>query len=230
MDSAALLDHLRRELDAFAACLHGDLSVPVVSCGTWTLFDLAEHLGRSNEWVAVAVNERRGDYQAPAAPQEPAALVEWFDRTCARLLEALEQDPSREAWAVCLPHTVGFWRRRRCLETLVHRWDAENALGIDSAVDPMLAAEGVAEVIDTIAPRQIALGRAASPSRAVRLLATDTGASWELGPGTPVATVRATAQNLVLMLWNRLAADDPAIGWEGDPEAGRAVLSGSLVP
>jgi uncharacterized protein (TIGR03083 family) len=230
MDPAALLAHLRRELDAFAACLRGDLSALVTSCGAWTLHDLAEHLGRSNEWVVVAVSEHRGDYQAPGAPRDPVGLAAWFDRTSVGLLKVLQQDPSREAWTICPPHTVGFWRRRRCLETLLHRWDAENALGIDSGMDPELAGEGIAEVIDTIAPRQIALGRAASPSRAVRLLAEDTGASWVFGPGMPIATVASTAQNLLLMLWNRLPAEDPAIGWEGDYAAGRGVLNGSLVP
>lgn len=239
MQSAVLLAHLRRELDAFALCLRsGELSAPVVHCGAWTLFDLAEHLGRSNEWVTVAVNECRGDHQAPAAPREQDALATWFDDTCARMLEALEQDPSRRAWTIYPPHTIGFWRRRRCLETLVHRWDAQNALGIGrdmhgngrGAMDPLLAAEGVAEVIDTIAPRQIELGRAKGPNHALRLLATDTGACWVFGPGAPVATISATAQNLLLAMWNRLPSNDPAIRWGGDREAGQAVLAGSLVP
>ncbi|WP_034264270.1 maleylpyruvate isomerase family mycothiol-dependent enzyme [Actinospica robiniae] len=230
MDPAEFLVHLRRELQAFATCLCGDLSARVTTCGDWTLRDLAEHLGRSNEWVVAAVREGRGDYQAPEAPTDPVELAAWFDRTGASLLEVLQQDPSQDAWTIYPPHTVGFWRRRRCLETLLHRWDAEHALGIDSGMDPELAGEGIAEVIDTIAPRQIALGRAASPTTAVRLLATDTDASWVLGPGNPVATVASTAPNLLLMLWNRLSSGDPALGWEGDHAAGREVLSGALVP
>ncbi|MGI5328418.1 hypothetical protein [Actinomadura nitritigenes] len=39
------------------------------------------------------------------------------------------------------------------LEALVHRWDAENALGNRRPLDPVLAGEGVAEVFDTMAPR-----------------------------------------------------------------------------
>jgi uncharacterized protein (TIGR03083 family) len=230
MDLAVLLAHLRRELDSFATCLTRDLSVPVAHCGGWTLYDLADHLGRSNEWVTAAVTERRGDYQAPAAPRGPGELAAWFDRTSAGLLEVLGQDPALEAWTIYPPRTIGFWRRRRCLETLVHRWDAENALGIRGTLDPALAGEGVAEVIDTIIPRQVELGRAVKPGRSVRLLAADTRRSWVLGPGTPVAEASASAQSLLLMLWRRLPVDDRGIGWDGDVAAGRGVMAGALVP
>ena len=88
----------------------------------------------------------------------------------------------------------------------------------------------MAEVIDTMAPRQVRLGRTAAPAHAVRLTAADTGSAWTLGPGDPVATVRGTAADLLLLLWGRRADDDPALTWSGDREPGQAVLSGALVP
>jgi len=45
-----------------------------------------------------------------------------------------------------------------------------------------------------------------------------------------VATIRGTAADLLLLLWGRMDADDPAIGWDGDHERGRAALNGALVP
>lgn len=78
MDSASYLSHLRRELGAFEACLAGDLSARVEHCGDWTLYDLADHLGGGNLWAATAVTEQRGDYEAPAAPRDRAALAGWF--------------------------------------------------------------------------------------------------------------------------------------------------------
>ena len=230
MDSASLLDHLRHELDAFRACLEGDLSAPVEHCCDWTLRDLAEHLGRGNLWAAVAVTEKHGDHRSPAAPEEPAALARWFDETSATLLDVLDTDPSARAWTFHPPNTVGFWQRRRCLETLVHRWDAENALGAVRPFDAGLAGEGVAEVLDTMAPRQVARGRATPPERAVSLHATNTGASWTYGPGTPVAALSATAENLLLMLWGRVPIGEETFTWEGDRSAGRRVLDGPLVP
>jgi len=230
MNSAAYLAHLRRELDAFAACLGGDLSARVEHCGDWTLYDLADHLGRQNLWAAAAVTEQRGDYEAPAAPRDPAALAAWFRGTCGVLLAALDTDPSASAWTIAPPPTVGFWQRRRCLETLVHRWDAEHALGRSSRLDPALADDGVAEVIDTMTPRQVRLGRLSAPPHAVRLAAADTQSSWTFGPGDPVATIRGTAADLLLLLWGRLAAGDPALTWAGDRELGQAALGGALVP
>jgi uncharacterized protein (TIGR03083 family) len=232
MDSAAYLRHLRQEFAAFAACLDdgSDLSAPVEHCGEWTLRDLTGHLGGGNLWAAAAVTEQRGDYQAPAAPRDPAALVTWFDGTCAVLLDALDADPGAPAWTIAPPPTVGFWQRRRCLETLVHRWDIQNAAGEPAGLAPELADDGVAEVLDVMAPRQVRLGRTSAPAHAVRLVATDTGSQRVLGSGEPVATARAGAADLLLMLWARLPADAPSITWDGDVELARATLAGRLTP
>ncbi|MFG3157333.1 maleylpyruvate isomerase family mycothiol-dependent enzyme [Streptomyces sp. NPDC048219] len=230
MDSESLLQHLRDELDAFRACLDGDLSVPVEHCGGWTLRDLAEHLGSSNLWAAAAVAEQHGKHEAGSAPRDPEGFLRWFEESSATLLKTLRTDPNVSAWTFHPPHTVGFWQRRRALETLIHRWDAENALGTVRSLDPVLAGEGVAEVFDTMAPRQVARGRAPRPQNALRLHAADTGASWVYGPGTAVATLTATAEQLVLLLWGRMSSSDAAFSWTGDQVAGLRILSGPLTP
>ncbi|WP_214415866.1 maleylpyruvate isomerase family mycothiol-dependent enzyme [Sphaerisporangium fuscum] len=230
MNPDAYLLHLRRELDAFRTCLDGDLSAPVVHCGDWTLRDLAGHLGGGNLWAARAVTERRGDYQRPEPPQDGAELRRWYEEAAETLLDALDTDPSTEAWTFWPPHTVGFWQRRRCQETLIHLWDAENALGEPRPFDLELAADGVAEVFDTMAPRQVARGRSAPPAHAIRLHATDAGTSWTYGPGDPVAEIEATAETLLLMLWGRIPSTDPEIAWSGDQEAAQKTLNGPLTP
>ncbi|MET7489694.1 maleylpyruvate isomerase family mycothiol-dependent enzyme [Streptomyces sp. NPDC005538] len=228
MHSAAHLLHLRRELDAFRDCLLGDLSAPVEHCGDWTLRELAVHLGGGNLWAATAVTEGHGDYREPTVPPDRDGLVRWFEETGATLLKTLDREPATPAWTFHPPHTVGFWQRRRCQETLIHRWDAEHALGVPRPIDPELAGDGVAEVFDTMAPRQIAAGRARPPERALRLEATDTGASWTFGPGEPVATLAGSAEDLLLGLWGRRPVDGGAFGWDGDRRAGLRVLEGPL--
>ncbi|SBT53136.1 maleylpyruvate isomerase family mycothiol-dependent enzyme [Micromonospora narathiwatensis] len=221
------LDHLallRDELSAFKGCLTADLSAPVEHCGDWTLRDLAEHLGQGNLRAATAVTERRGDYQQPAAPVD---ILPWFVDTVRILTDALAVDPASDAWTFYPPHTVGFWRRRRCLETLVHRWDAEQALGRSSRLDPLLCGDGVAEIIEVHVPRQIQRGRATPPPAAVRLTANDLDTSWVLGPGEPVATLSGTAQELLLALWGRFPM--PWSQVTGDHDAAREVLRGPLV-
>ncbi|MFD5318760.1 maleylpyruvate isomerase family mycothiol-dependent enzyme [Streptomyces sp. NPDC127098] len=230
MDRAAYLTHLRRESDAFRRCLDGDLTAPVEHCGDWTLHDLAEHLGRGNTWTLAAVVEHRGDYEPIPAPREPAELARWFEKGAEILLRALDTDPSAAAWTFFPPHTVGFWQRRRALETLVHRWDAEHALGVPGPLDPELVADGIAEVFDTMAPRQIDRGRALPPVTALRVVATDTGASWTYGPGAPVATLAGPAEHLFLLLWGRLPRDATVFTWDGDRAAGERILDGPLTP
>jgi uncharacterized protein (TIGR03083 family) len=228
MDSTAFLAHLRNELNTFSSFLTSDLSVPIEHCGSWNLFDLAEHLGGRNLWAAVAISEKRGDYKAPAPPRDRDLLIRWFDEASATLLKALDTDSAAKAWTFHPPHTVGFWQRRRCHEALIHRWDAEHALGSPQPFDRELATDGVSEVFDTLAPREIARGRAQPPKQAIHLQAVDTGASWTYGPGAAVATLTAPAETLLLMLWGRVPSNDPAITWTGDELAALGVLKGPL--
>ena len=230
MPSLDYLALLRREFDAFADCLDGDLSAPVEHCGDWTLYDLASHLGHGNVWAATAITDKRNEHPTDPPPRAAAELGAWFAKTRDTLLDALQADPDAEAWTFHPPHTVGFWRRRRCLETLIHRWDAEHALGIDPTLDPGLAGDGVAEVIEIMLPRQIKRGRVSAPQHTVRLVADDTGAVWTLGPGEPVATLHGAAAELMLALWGRRAYDDPALSWEGDRAAAQRMLAGPLTP
>jgi uncharacterized protein (TIGR03083 family) len=230
MEPTAFLPHLGRELAAFRACLDADLATPVETCGDWTLYDLADHLGGGNLWSATAVRDGHGDLRPPAAPRGPAALAAWFDDTAAALLDALDTDPAAPAWTFHPPHTAGFWMRRRFHETLIHRWDAQRALGTAVAPDPALAADGIAEVFEIMAPRQIARGRATEPAHAIRVHATDTGDRWTHGPGEPVGEIAGPATDLLLMLWGRLPRDHASLTRAGDRALTDAVLDGPLVP
>lgn len=50
------------------------------------------------------------------------------------------------------------------------------------------------------------------------------------GPGTAVATLTATAEQLVLLLWGRMHSADAAFSWTGDQEAGLLILAGTFTP
>lgn len=232
METAGYLPALRRESAALRGCLAGgDPDAPVPHCPGWTLRDLVGHLGAGHARAVTAIRARRPAHRSPVPPREPAALLRWFEERCTALHAVLDADPAGPAWTFHPPRTVGFWQRRRCLETLVHRWDAQLAAGdTPGPLDPELAADGVAEVLDTFAPRQVAVGRAAAPRCAVAFEATDTGGSWTYGPGAPAAAVTGRAEELLLMLWRRLPAEDPRLVWKGDADAADAVLRGPLVP
>jgi uncharacterized protein (TIGR03083 family) len=224
LDYLKQLDVLSRR---FSDCLGGDLSVPVVHCGDWSLRDLADHMGRGNAWVVGAVRERRKDRAGTAPPEADSGVRAWFDASAAELDSALALPAGTEAWTFWPPHTVEFWRRRRVHENQVHVWDAETAArGGAAPLDPVFAADGVAEVFDTMAARQVARKRLAEPAAAVRITASDTGGSWTWGPGEPVVELTAAAERLLLHLWGRIAHEDPSLSWSGDREAARGLLAG----
>ena len=228
---------LTASLAEFGAVLDGtDLHAVVPTCGDWTVYDLADHLGRGNLWVVTAVSEMHGggggdELRAPAAEGD---LRVWFDETADAITTALAGDPEAAAWTFTtrLPRTVGFWRRRRAHETVMHLWDLRNTFGAadEDPIDPVLAADGVQEVFGMYAQRMVSRGLAAEPAAAVRVVATDTGDAWTYGPGEPVAELSATAEDLLLGLWGRRDRSGERFTWSGDERAGRAALIGPLVP
>lgn len=133
-----------------------------------------------------------------------AQLVEQFD--------SREPGDPAETW-VAEDQTVGFWIRRLTHETVIHRFDLEDALGAPTTpLDPELAVDGVDEVLTVMLGR----GRpdADASGDTVRL---EAGAhSWDVHldkPRTAVvrstpancqAIVRADAEPLLLWLWGRV--------------------------
>ncbi|WP_405133709.1 maleylpyruvate isomerase family mycothiol-dependent enzyme [Nocardia sp. NBC_01388] len=209
-----------------------DLGAPVPSCGDWTFYDLADHVGNGNLWVVTAVSELRGDRQVESAPKEAAALREWYDETADAMVAVLSGEPDREAWTFSstMPRTVAFWRRRRAHETLMHLWDGQNTFGPADPFDTDLAVDGITEVFELFAPRMIKRGLATEPEVALHIRATDIAESWIYGPGEPVAEISGAASDLLLALWQRKPPTGPALTWGGDRTAGERVLAGPLVP
>ncbi|NNH73544.1 maleylpyruvate isomerase family mycothiol-dependent enzyme [Nocardia uniformis] len=231
MDYLAIL---REKLTAFGELVTAevDLSAPVPHCGEWTFYDLVDHVGQGNLWVVTAVAELRGNHQGDPAPKDPAELRAWYDGTADALVTSLSADPETEAWTFTrsAPRTIGFWRRRRAQETLMHLWDGQEALGTPEPLDAAMAADGVAEVFELFAERMIKRGLATEPEAAMTVRATDTGQSWTYGPGEPVAELAGPVSDLLLLLWQRKASSDPKFGWQGDRAAGERVLAGPLTP
>lgn len=110
------------------------------------------------------------------------------------------------AWATPVP-TCGAWTLRDLVSHLgvVHRVDAEIALGAPSPVPADAALDGVAEVLDELAPRLAAVGALEIPRRGLVLLATD-GPVGGTDNGDGSGAGSATGARLAV----------------GDPDAGRA--------
>jgi uncharacterized protein (TIGR03083 family) len=231
----AYLTALEQDAAVVAGCLRdGPLTVPVAGCPRWDLRQLVVHLGRTHRWATAALGSTEQPTYAPRPDGEP--LDAWFVEGARRLLEALRSaDPTTPCWSFSPDtRTVAFWLRRQALETVVHRWDAEDALGRARTIDPDLAVDGVDEVARVFYPRQVALGRRPALDRAVILRAADADGSVRVGGGDPVAEVSGPAELLLLAVWRRRSGAELVqageLAVEGDRGEALRVLGETLVP
>lgn len=229
MQRADLLDALDRSTSAFAGLLTaGDSALlrdsPVAACPDWCVLDVAHHLGNIHRWALAAT---RSDRPPPLGEDAPGLddVGGWYAAAAADLLDRLRAaDPEEPCWHFgAPPRRVGWWVRRQAHETAVHLWDAQDALGTATALDPLLAADGVDEVLDVMVPRQLRLERMAPVAAPIRLVATDAPVDRVLGAGEPSSTVTGTASDLLLALWGRVPLGRLAV--DGDP-----VLPAGLLP
>ena len=117
----------------------------------------------------------------------------------------------------------------------MHLRDLRRALGVDVAMDPAFAADGVDEVVTVFFPRQVRRERMPALAAGVRLVATDVpDASWVLaGDGTDPeaaydATLTGPAESLLLWLWRRSGGDPATV--EGDADAVAVAYAAPLAP
>ncbi|HEY0400493.1 MAG TPA: hypothetical protein VGD09_00640, partial [Blastococcus sp.] len=126
------------------------------------------------------------------------------------------------------------WARRQAHELVVHRMDLEATAGVPHApVDPVLAEDGVDELLSVILPRWAHTEPLVSADATVAVTCTDTGRTWSVSvvrgavtvgtnqSGAEDAHLHGPATHLLLQLWGRPA--DVVV--EGDPVA-EALLRG----
>jgi uncharacterized protein (TIGR03083 family) len=228
---------IERDANAVTDILRSaDLEAAVPACPGWTVGDLGRHLGAVHRWALEAVQTgRSGEEQS--GPRQREALVAWFEQGAAALVDGLSTaDPESPTWTFGPPpRRVSFWSRRQAHETSIHLVDAQQAVGVHGRLDPLLAADGVDEVVTVFFPRQVRLNRIPPLTHGVRVVLTDgSRATLSLAgdgtdPSAPThATIRGPAEAVLLALWGRADIGDLAI--DGDPDVVRAVLWAGITP
>jgi uncharacterized protein (TIGR03083 family) len=200
---------LRRDSARLAEAA-ADLTLPVPGCPEWTVADLVWHTGRVHDfWRQMASG---GEPDKRVEPERPvdAELVEWFAsgaEATAGVLSGI--DPKTPAWTWSTQHDAAFIQRRMAQETAVHAWDALAAAGRDEPVERELAVDGVDELLTFMLPATPPEGLGS-----VHLHTTDGPGEWLIvaeKDGWVVTrehakgdvAVRATASDLLLLLWRR---------------------------
>ncbi|MQA79079.1 MAG: maleylpyruvate isomerase family mycothiol-dependent enzyme [Streptosporangiales bacterium] len=233
------VDALRREGELLAlAAERAALDDEVATCPGWRLRDLLRHVGGVHRWATHYVAHGR-DTRLPKEEDQPlrrtwpaddgdaGALVRWFRDGVDTLTDTLAAaDPHLDCWHFLpAPSGTAFWARRQYHETTVHRVDVELVSGAVTTIDPDLAVDGIDEVLHGMLPHRNR--PRADPPLTLALLATDTGTGWHVTIGedsltTKAATadasctVRGTADDLYLLVWNRPTAHPLAV--EGDEQ------------
>jgi uncharacterized protein (TIGR03083 family) len=212
-----------------------DLATTVPSCPGWTMHDLLGHCGEvyAHKTAALLLGRAPRDGESQTAPAG-SAVVDFHDEQLAELTkELVERGPDGETWT-WFPgeHSTRFWFRRMAQEAMVHRVDGELAAGgLVGTIDPVLAADGVEEVLEWFAGHPGVLAHSGSRAGAAGEVYIDAGdhafvvelpddghAVRELDPllglDTADAVVRGSAADLDLMLWGRPTTGE--VAEEGD--------------
>ncbi|WP_042400700.1 maleylpyruvate isomerase family mycothiol-dependent enzyme [Streptacidiphilus carbonis] len=212
-----------------AAMAEGDPEVMVPSCPEWRLVNLCTHLGKVHRWVTQIVSTRaqeRVDWSAlpdAKAPADPAGLAEWLLRGALQVTAVLrEAGPGVPVWGWAGEHSTGWWGRRMAQETLVHRIDAELAVGgTPGGIDAELAADNIDELLaNAFAPASRAFPnrdrlRGEGEGDSLHVHCTDVPGEWllrrtpegftyEHGHAKGDAVLRGPAAELMLLVNKRL--------------------------
>jgi uncharacterized protein (TIGR03083 family) len=215
------LDAIASDREAFAATIRADtLDRQVPCCPKWKLRDLVWHLGRVQEFWAIvvraAVDEMPEFDEATPGPSDAIELGAWMRASTTNLLDALRAVPAGSpAWTWWKePRDAGAIARHQVQEAAVHRWDAQSALGRPEPLSDAIAADGVDEFLGIM--------RQMGGPAPVTFRATDSGNTFLLSDGESVVTVTGTSEQLVLLLYGRIAPD--AVDVKGDAAAVREFL------
>jgi uncharacterized protein (TIGR03083 family) len=215
------LAYLEGEVVAMADALRAvDLATPVPACPGWTRQDLCNHLSAVHRWVRLALD----DDGSPPFDESVVSSPDDYEAAAAAMVTRLrEMAPDAPCCTFNRENrTASFWRRRQLQEVSVHRWDAE-----EHAIDPLVAADGVGEVVDFFLPRMLGQGRTEVPDGTVVL--DDGTRTWTVRETEgPRAVVQADAPTLNLLLWGRRTLKDTTV--EGDAAFATAFFDSALTP
>jgi uncharacterized protein (TIGR03083 family) len=240
VDVAWYCERLAPEVEALAAAADAaGPDAPVPTCPEWTVRDLVDHIGGVHRWATamvrdVAQERYRRDRLDLRTPDDPAAYPAWLRAGVEPMIAAFAAaDPGAAMWAWGADQHARFWPRRMVHETAVHRVDAELAAGLEPVVAADVAVDGVDELLENLPSAAYFRPRVdelRGEGETIALTAADAGTSWvitleperfrwaRVEADVPDATagLRATASDLYLAAYARLAIDGERVVASGD--------------
>ena len=241
----AIVEHTRRLAES-AAAAGPDAAVPTTP--EWTIADLVEHLGQTQNWVAEIIERRVTDpTQLPTEmavlPADPREWQTWLSESAQRVVSACSDDAfDAQVFNAAGDERSGtqFWMSSVLNESVVHGFDAENTVGRAVDIDADIAAALITNHLKMLTSPTWEMQRSESAhairgtGQTLQWRATDTvddagswfveqkpeGASWQPGTQQADVTVTGPAGPLLLTLTRRLAlADREATGISVDGDS-----------
>jgi uncharacterized protein (TIGR03083 family) len=229
----AIVEHTRRLAES-AAAAGPDAAVPTTP--EWTITDLVEHVGQSQNWVAEIIERRITDpSQLPTEmavlPTDPREWQAWLSESAQRVASACSDDaldaPVFNPAGDGRPGTR-FWMSGALNEAVVHGFDAANAADRPTDIDADIAAALISNHLAMLTSPTWEMQRSESAhairgtGQTLQWLATDTandvgvwfverrpdGATWQPGTHQADVTVTGPARSLLLTLTRRLPLTD----------------------
>lgn len=185
MDHAEHVDAVAREVDAFVVAVDdGPLSAQVPTCPEWTVVDLTRHVGDFCAWWSHVLCEGNGRPKPSFTPlTDDMSAAEWVAEQGNHLLGELRSTPpDAEVWTWHETDRSAAFVARRCSHELaVHRFDAQTARGASQPIEPVLAADGIDEMVAvlTTAPRVVRKRMGQGSGETMHLHGTDEGVEAE---------------------------------------------------
>ncbi|WP_327142285.1 maleylpyruvate isomerase family mycothiol-dependent enzyme [Nocardia sp. NBC_01327] len=230
----AIVEHTRGLAES-AAAAGPDAAVPTAP--KWTITDLVEHVGQTQNWVASIIEQRITDprqlpMEMAVLPADPDQWQAWLSESAQRVVSAC----SDEALDAPVFNPAGdersgtrFWISSLLNEAVVHGFDAAAAANRPLDVDADIAAALIGNHLAMLTSPTWKMQRAES-AEAIRGtgqtlqwlatdLADDTGAwfiergpdgpTWQRGTQPADVTVSGPARSLLLTLTRRLPLTGP---------------------
>lgn len=223
------LAHIDADAHLLGAAAALGLKADVPCCPGWEVADLLRHITRVHASRVDIISQGLIDSWPPRRElPDGVEPLEWYRSVATEMSQVLAAaDPAAPAMTHVRERTVGFWIRRMAHETLIHRVDAEQAHGYESAVDPELAVDGIAELLEVLVPNFSDDDEFVPDDASVQVSVADR--SWLVQPGErmtakrseeearpravvvvdgePGATISGEPDRLMLWLWGRAPLD-----------------------
>lgn len=229
----AMVEHTRRLAES-AVAAGPDAAVPTTP--EWTITDLVEHVGQTQNWIAEIIERRITDpTQLPtemaAIPTDPREWQTWLSESAQRVASACSGDAlDAPVFNAAGDERSGtrFWMASVLNETVIHGFDAANAAGRPTDIEPDIAAALISNHLAMLTSPTWEMQRSESAhairgtGQTLQWLATDTsddagawfvergpdGVTWHHGAQQADVTVTGPAGSLLLTMTRRLPLTD----------------------